>query len=69
MRLKTWGMITTILFFCGTLGVVAQTEKEKKDSLVKTILNWPICLKRLLKALQKNSISSSKLTFKVPAVL
>ena len=41
MRLKTWGMITTILFFCGTLGVVAQTEKEKKDSPYFNLFQLP----------------------------
>ena len=41
MRLKTLGMITAILFFCGTLGVVAQTENKKKDSPYFNLFQLP----------------------------
>jgi D-alanyl-D-alanine dipeptidase len=41
MKQKTLGMLAVILFFCGTLSMVAQTENKKKDSPYFNIFGLP----------------------------
>jgi D-alanyl-D-alanine dipeptidase len=41
MKLKSIGMLVVILFFCGTLSMMAQTKEEKKDSPYFNLFQLP----------------------------